>query len=149
MCIKMNVFINLIASNQWTICGMFRPCRRDHRQSWANLAVELRWLWISPAPWTRQCTRQVCYAIDLNKLFNLDHPSFLLIKIWMLTVNVCHISGIAAVLFGQHRLWYVLVQRINGAVEVYALTDFLLQEGSHKVNDCINQWRHVDDVNFF
>lgn len=67
----------------------------------------------------------------------------------MLTVNVCHISGIAAVLLGQHRLWYVLVQRINGAVEVYALTDFLLQEGSHKVNDCINQWGHVDDVNFF
>lgn len=66
----------------------------------------------------------------------------------MFTVQISYIASIATVLLGQHSLRHMLVQRIDGAVKVNALTDFLLQEWAHKVNDCVDEWRYVDYVYF-
>lgn len=59
-------------------------------------------------------------------------------RIREITVDVGNVSGVAAILFGQHRLRHVLVQRVDCAVEVDSLTDLLLEERLHEVDDRVD-----------
>lgn len=67
-------------------------------------------------------------------------------------MDILQRSSFTAIFFWQHFLWNEFVQTLKTffsiAMEVNTLTNFFLEEGFNEIDNGINQWRCVDDMDF-